>query len=224
MIRAIIFDFDGVVVNSEPVHLAAFRQVAEEEGMTLTDEEYTERYLALDDRGCFEQLLRSYGRPVEVIAVEALARRKAEYFQRFATLPEVPGTRDFILRVKDRFILAIASGALRTEIEKPLRQMKLRPYFSVIVSAEDCQNCKPHPEPYLKALERLNEVVVPPLKPKECLVIEDAVYGIKAAKSAGMRCIALTTSYPADRLIQADRVVKSLGEVTLEDIAQMGKE
>lgn len=224
MIRAIIFDFDGVVVNSEPVHLAAFRRVAEEEGMTLTDEEYAERYLALDDRGCFEQLLRSYGRPVDVVTVTSLARRKAEYFQRYATLPEVPGTRDFILRVKDNFVLAIASGALRSEIEKPLGEKGLRPYFSVIVSAEDCQNCKPHPEPYLKALERLNEEVVPPLKPGECLVIEDAVYGVEAAKSAGMKCIALTTSYPAGRLIRADRVVKSLKEVTLEEIIQMGKE
>lgn len=213
--RAIIFDFDGVIVDTERLHFEAFRQVLAEEGIPLTWEDYTRIYLAMDDKGCFSMALDRHRRQVTPEVVESLIGRKARYFHDLVSGSVIlfPGVADFIRQAVARCPLAIASGALRDEIEFLLGKASLRAFFQVVVAAEDVRKGKPDPEAYITALTRLNRLRSDrPLRPSECLVIEDSLHGVAAARAAGMRCLAVANSYMAEELIAADLVVKSLEE------------
>ena len=252
--KAVIFDFDGVIVDSEKAHLAMFKKVLAEEGIQLTDEQYYEKYLAMDDRGCFLAVLTDnqevltnqqglierqnflqevstnqqgltepqnfLGRTPDEAYIQSLVSRKSRYYNQFVrdNLPLLPGVADFISSAHAHGLaLSVASGALRNEIEFVLEKYNLRRYFHAVISAEDCSKGKPDPEPFLAALERLR-ALRPELQASNCLAIEDSFHGIRAAKAAGMKCLAVTTSYPAERLAEADRVVPSLEAVTIEEL------
>ena len=225
MLRAILFDFDGVIADSEPAHFRAFQAVMAEETLPLIEETYYSRYLGLDDRACLRAMLRDAGRTISDEALETLFRRKSErYLQGLREeAPLRPGAADFIPRAASRCPLMIASGALRSEIELVLAGADLRACFVDIVSAEDVKNCKPHPEPFLTALSRLNDRLAPSpfIQPGECLVIEDALHGIAAAHGAGMKCLAVAGSCPAYRLGAADAVAQTLEALPLERIEGM---
>lgn len=221
MLRAIIFDFDGVIVDTERVHFQALQRVLEEERISLSWEEYTQTYLAMDDKNCFRTALTEHGRPSTPAKVEELTVRKASYF--FGAVPDTvtpfPGVKGFIREVAEKYPLAIASGALREEIEFILGKVGLRECFPIVVAAEDVVKGKPDPEAYLTALARLNRLTAAkPVTPSECLVIEDSRHGVVAAVTAGMRCLAVTNSYPPEALSAAHLVVKSLEEI---DVAQI---
>ena len=212
--RAIIFDFNGVISNDEPLHLELLRQVLIEEKMTFTERDYFEKYLGCDDYRCFQRALTDHGRADDAGDVEylqSLIRRKTGYYHeairsRDLLFPGIPG---LIRELSLNYPLAIASGALRGEIEVVLEQSGLRPLFAIIVAAEDVRESKPAPEGYLRALAGLRSThpALNDLKSGECLVIEDSVAGVTAAKRAGMQCLAVTTSYPAASLKEADWVV-----------------
>lgn len=225
MLRAILFDFDGVIADSEPAHLRAFQEVVAGEGVALAEETYYSRYLGLADRACLRAILRDAGRAATDSLVEALFERKSErYLQGLregAVL--VPGAAEFIRRASARHPLAVASGALRREIELVLGQAGLRSCFVDIVSAEDVRRGKPHPEPFLTALDRLNRGIgaSPLIQPGECLVVEDALHGIAAAHGAGMKCLAVATSCPTYHLGAADAVTQSLGGVPVGRLEDM---
>jgi HAD superfamily hydrolase (TIGR01509 family) len=220
--RAIIFDFDGVIADSEPLHLAAFQQALEPEGIILTTEAYYADYLGYDDYDAIVAALREAGRPPTEESVQALMAAKAEHF--LALVREgvriLPGVPVFVREAATRVPLAVASGALRREIELILAYAGLRKAFDAIVSAEDVSEGKPAPESFLLALERLQERV-PNLTPGDCLVIEDSRAGIEAARRAGMRCLAVTNSYPASELGAADVVVPSLEKVEWERVSAL---
>ncbi len=220
--RAIIFDFDGVIADSEPLHLAAFQQALEPEGIVLTTEAYYADYLGYDDYDAIVAALREAGRPPTEESVQALMAAKAEHF--LALVREgvriLPGVPAFIRHAATRVPLAVASGALRREIELILAYAGLRKAFDAIVSAEDVSEGKPAPESFLLALERLRERV-PNLAPGDCLVIEDSRAGVEAARRAGMRCLAVTNSYPASELGAADVVVPSLEKVEWERVSAL---
>jgi len=224
-LRAILFDFDGVIADSEPAHLRAFQSVVAGEGVALAEETYYSRYLGLDDRACLRAILRDADRTVSDEALESLFQRKSgQYLQGLREGAVLrPGAADFIRRVSARHPLMIASGALRGEIELVLEGADLRACFVDIVSAEDVRHCKPHPEPFLTALDRLNRAAEPhpPVQPGECLVIEDALHGIVAAHEAGMKCLAVAGSYPAYRLGSADVVAQSLEGFPAERLEDM---
>lgn len=215
MFKAIIFDFNGVIVDDEPLHLELFRVVLAEEGIPLTDEEYQAKYLGYDDRGCFQAVLRDVGREAESLNdhhIAALIERKAVRYieaiqQRYLLFP---GVVELVEGLAERYPMAIASGALRNEIEVVLERGGIRKFFQEIVAAEDVGACKPDPEGYLKALALLNRRSSETILAADCLVIEDSIAGIEAAKRAGMRCLAVTNSYPAEKLSQADRIVSTL--------------
>lgn len=210
MIKALIFDFNGVIVDDEPIHCALFRKVLAEEGIALTQKDYYRLYLGMNDKDCFKAVLTGARRDASARVLAGLIERKARYYRDTIArrLIFFPGARAFIRRVARTYPLAIVSGALRSEIETILRSGKIARCFSVVVAAEDVRNGKPHPAGFLKALTMLRRTVSMRLKAKECLVLEDSLEGIAAAKKAGMHCLALATSHPESKLCGADLVVK----------------
>jgi beta-phosphoglucomutase-like phosphatase (HAD superfamily) len=212
-VRAVIFDFDGVLVNSEPLHFRALRDTLAPEGIEIDEDEYASCYLAYNDREALRIALERHSRPHGPERVAALVARKSSIFD--ALLPGVPyfpGARDLVLRLARRVPLAIASGALHDEIERILEAGRLRGAFHAVVGAEDVSRGKPHPEPYLTALGRLR-LREPALTPDACLVFEDSVPGILAARAAGMRVVGVAQTYPAEKLAPAHHVVASLEEL-----------
>jgi beta-phosphoglucomutase len=219
MLRAVIFDFNGIIVDDEPIHFKLFQKILGEEGIVLTEEAYYARYLGFDDRGAFSAGYRDNNRQLNDAKLIELIDRKAVYYQDAIRnhVAIFPGVENLIHSLAGKLPLAVASGALRQEIETILTTAGLLNLFQVIVSAEDVKQGKPEPEIFLKALAKLNAIAKPgnSLKPAECVVIEDSKEGIKGASRAGMKCLAVTNSHPAELLNEADAVVKSLEEIDL---------
>jgi beta-phosphoglucomutase len=215
MLRAIIFDMDGVICDSEPLHMFAFQKVLKEEGIHLSDDDYYDRYLAFDDRGCFERIFRENNRPMDGASLRSLIERKGRAFSELmrTKLTIYPGVEAFVKKAEQKYSLGLASGARRLEIEFILKKANVHHCFSAVVSADDVTAGKPDPESFQKALGMLNRVRLdgtPEITPGECLVIEDSLHGIAAAGAAGMKSLAVTTSFEADQLHNADHVVDSL--------------
>ncbi|HXG43963.1 MAG TPA: HAD family phosphatase [Gemmatimonadales bacterium] len=203
MPRAILFDFNGVIVNDEPQHCDALIATLATYGYTLDRERYYREYLGFDDRECFRYTFERMGQPADESRLqEAIARKAALYEQAIrASMVLVPGALEFVrAAARDGYRLAVVSGALRREVELVLREAGLGTYFDVIVAAEDVRACKPDPEGYLRAREQLGVL------PEQCVVIEDSLPGLAAARAAGMRCVMVATSHPAAELAAADLV------------------
>ena len=223
MLRAIIFDFDGVIVDSEGLIFNLTREMAAQEGWTVTEDEYYRDYLALDDRGIVEHLFQTHDRPLSRERRDELVEWKFRAYQAMIRdgLPPIAGADRFVRQCAARYPLAIASGSLRVEIEQLLGKMDLRSCFQVLATADDCQRSKPDPEVYRLALARLNGLpafTAKPLQASECLAIEDAPLGVVAAQRAGIRCLALAHSRPAEALRHAEWVFREFGEANLEEI------
>jgi HAD superfamily hydrolase (TIGR01509 family) len=224
LLRAIIFDFDGVIVDSEYLIFELTQQMAAQEGWTVTEDEYFRDYLALDDRGIIEHLYQSHGRPVDAKRRDELIEWKFRAYQEIIRngLPPMPGAIEFVKKAAAGYPIAIASGSLRVEIEHLLGKLGLRELFSVLATADDCERSKPDPEVYLHALERLGRLPslrTQPLAAGECLAIEDAPLGVVAAQKAGMKCLALAHSRPPDELRHTQWVYREFNEVDLAVIA-----
>jgi len=219
MLRAVIFDFNGILVDDEPIHLEMFQKVLQEEGISLTEKDYYARYLGFDDRGAFRAAYRENGRKLDDAALAKLIERKAAYYRASIGQRTVifPGVKQLLPHLAARYPLAVASGALRDEIELILQSVTLRNYFQVIVSANDVKEGKPQPEIFLKALEELNRSAgaSSPIRLSECLVVEDSKEGLLGAQRAGIKCLAVANSHPAEELRSADAIVASLTEVTI---------
>jgi len=224
--KAIIFDCDGVIVDSEPTHLKAFQATLLEEGIPLTREEYDKTYLAMDDKGCFETILRTYQRPVNNTVLKKLILRKKGLYATISgeSLVIYPGVVDFVRKAIGHYQLAVASGAFRAEIKEALALGGILSAFPVIVSAQDVKRGKPDPEAFLLALSRLNQLrpSFPPMAPSDCVVIEDSLHGVASARAAGMKCLAVTHSYSKQQLRGlADRVVDDLTEIEPKDLEKL---
>jgi len=226
LLRAIIFDFDGVIVNSEPLICQLTRQMAAREGWALSEGEYFRTYLALDDRGIVEHLFRSHGQSVDTAQRDELVEWKARAYGDAIRdgLPAFPGAVEFVRNLAKQFPLAIASGSLRAEIEHLLEKLALRDAFALLVTADEVAHSKRHPEAYLTALAGLQLAAFNqsagqvPLQASECLVIEDAPAGVEAAHAAGMKCLALAQSRPREELRQAEWVYANFDDVDFERI------
>ena len=222
-IKAIIFDFDGVIVDTEPLHLNAFQKVLRDEGIELSSEDYYSKYLAYDDKTFFYKSLNDFGKYQGQNQITELIDKKSKYFDKIveSNLVVFDGVADFIKSIVDGFRIAIGSGALRNEIETILHHIGLSKYFEFIVSADEVEMCKPNPEVFLKVLMRFNKTSDSEISGHECLVFEDSVHGIIAAKEAGMKCIAIANSCSADKLKSADLVVNSFKDISVDKILNM---
>ena len=219
-LAGVIFDFDGVLADSEPLHLRAYQEVLAPSGMTLAAADYYERYLGFDDVGVFRTVSRDRGQALDDDALAELIRVKGERFEALAGRGEglFPGAADCILRVAAEVPVAIASGALAPEIEMVLDSAGLRRHFRAVVASGDTPRSKPAPDPYLRALELLRpHVEAAGLDPGGCVVaVEDSTWGIESALAAGLRCVGVAQTYPADRLGTAHVVVPTIADVTPE--------
>ncbi len=224
-LRAIIFDFNGVVADDEPLHYQAFERVMGELGVELTEERYLTRYLGLDDWGFFGAALRDAGMPSGKPRVDELVEHKGRVYLDIAKegLDLVPGAKAFIESVSATLPLAICSGARRVEIEYILSQASLTEAFQLFVTADEMQNGKPHPEGYLTTLARLQREVdgLGSLKAEECVIFEDAPHGVDAAHAAGIKCIGLANSRSREELSQADAVIDSFVGFKLERLKEL---
>jgi beta-phosphoglucomutase-like phosphatase (HAD superfamily) len=226
MITAVVFDFDGVIADSEPLHLRADQDVFAAERIALSVDDYYRKYLGFDDVGVFRAVMADQGRHLDERQLEDLIARKGEAYGSLVNSTDVifPHAAECVRRLAGTVPLAIASGAFRREIEQILTAAGLRPYFRVIVGADDTVRGKPAPDPYVEALRRLQ-----PWLPAEggledrafAVAIEDSVWGLESAIAAGLRTVAVTTTYHADVLACADRVVADLSQISLEVLSEL---
>ncbi len=225
MLRAVLFDFNGILVDDEPIHLEIFQRVLAEEGITLSAEDYYARYLGLDDRAGFAAVL---GAAATVPRLMRLTARKARYYQeriRRDGYPVFPGAVELVRSLAARgTMLGVVSGALREEVEGALRQAGILDHFKVLVTVEDVEEGKPDPQGYLKALEALNSQPPLPerlLHPHEVLAVEDSPAGLAAAADVGFPTLGVAQTYPAAELRGADVVAESLRELTPERLDRL---
>lgn len=221
MIRAIIFDFNGVIADDETPHIMCFQQALAEEDLFLTKEDYYGTYLGMDERTCARILLTKRDGACQEHQLARIAERKAELFGRYTArhAPDLfPGVIEFVKTAKTRYRLAIASGGRRVQIDAALSGTPIAHDFEVIVAAEDCPVGKPDKAIYSLTCQRLNAGRAPSdtIKPPECLVVEDSLAGIQSAKAAGMLVMALGTTYPLDKLSEADCTFKNFQGITPE--------
>jgi beta-phosphoglucomutase len=217
VLRAIVFDFDGVIANSEPLHFRAFRDILAEDGLTLGETAYYNQYLGFDDTAVFAAVAADHGLEWSAEHQADLATRKAARMELLERDVSVlfPGAEAAIRRAAARVPLAIASGALGVEIRRVLDGANLTTFFRAIVSAEDTPRSKPAPDPYVRAIALLSEQLGTRLPPPGCVAIEDSHWGIASAKAAGLRTIGVTTTYHRDDLDAADLVIASLDELDM---------
>jgi beta-phosphoglucomutase-like phosphatase (HAD superfamily) len=218
-LHAIVFDFDGVIADSERLHLRSYQEVLAPEGVTISTDEYLQRYLGYDDVGVFKAVGRDYGIPMNEHRVSELIAAKGERYESLAAAGEMlfPGAAAFIRAAAASVPIAIASGALTHEIEDVLERAGLIDLFPVIVGADQTERSKPHPDPYATALARLREHSGRDLIAWRSVAIEDSRWGLISARDAGLRCVAVTNTYPAAELrADAELVAPGLDGLTLE--------
>jgi HAD superfamily hydrolase (TIGR01509 family) len=215
-LQAIVFDFDGVIANSEPLHLRAFQRALDDRGIALSAADYYSTYLGYDDFGVFTSVARDRGLPLSETQVNTLVEQKGRYVQELLRAGEVlfPGAGAFIRQAAAAVPVAIASGAQRHEIEEILDATRLRGYFAVIVAAGDTAQGKPFPDPYARAFQLLDDAKGG-LSRERCVAIEDSRWGLESARAAGLRCVGVTNSYPAAELPGAELVADGLQALTI---------
>jgi beta-phosphoglucomutase len=225
MLRAIIFDFDGVIANSEPLHFQAYRDVLADYAFVLTERAYYDRYLGFDDVGAFEAIARDNGLSIGPADVRELVARKAVRLEALERDTSVlfPGAADAVRRASAALPIAIASGALGAEIGRVLSRERLAGCFAAIVAAEDAPRSKPAPDPYLRALTLLRTAIgTPTLHARHCVAIEDSRWGLASARAAGMRTVAVTNTYGKSAVADsADLVIPSLAAMDLNALGAL---
>jgi HAD superfamily hydrolase (TIGR01509 family) len=222
LLRAIVFDFDGVIANSEPLHYQAYRDVLAEEGFDFSEREYYDRYLGYDDAGAFRAFMIDRGVTCTGDRVAQLVARKAARLEALehSTSMLFPGAEAAVRRAAAAVPLAIASGALGAEIRRTLNRAHLTACFAAIVAAEDTPVSKPAPDPYLRALELLARAAGRPLAAADCVAIEDSPWGLQSARAAGCRTVAVAHTYAASAL-EADIVLASIEALDLRALERL---
>ncbi len=224
MLKAVVFDFDGIIVDTEPLHYKTFQKILESLGAGFSWDEYVEKYMGFDDRDAFREAFRSNGLELDDKKLVHLVSQKATLFQEVASegVSSYPGVVELIRSLSGKIPLAICSGALRSDIEPLLLMLSIQDAFDSVVTADDVIASKPDPASYSLAILRLQQLFPgQQITPSSSVAIEDTPSGISSAKGAGLKVLSVTNSYPAEELQSADRVVDSLASLTLEDLRQL---
>ncbi|MDF7798297.1 HAD family phosphatase [Pontiellaceae bacterium B1224] len=211
MLSAVIFDFDGIIVDSEPMHFRAFNEVLNPLGIEISWEDYCEIYIGFDDRDAFREAYKLNNQKVSSRDLKRLIEQKAEIFQKYIKNGEatpLPGAVELIKSIPVRLPVALCSGALREDILPIIENLGIANAFSQLVTAEDTPKSKPHPAPYLLAIKKLGIE-----DPATAVAIEDTPAGILSAKGAGLKVLAVTNSYDRAYLMEADAVTDSLKNI-----------
>ena len=218
-LQAIVFDFDGVIADSERLHLRAYQDVMAPQGVTISNADYYERYLGYDDVGVFKALGKDRGLPMDDRRIDDLIVEKGKRYEALAAAGEMlfPGAADFIRAAAAAVPIAIASGALTHEIEEVLIKAGLRQLFPVVIGADQTERSKPNPDPYLAAFAGLCAHAGKQLEPWRSVAIEDSKWGLVSARGADLRCVAVATTYSAAELKDdAELVFPGLHAITLD--------
>lgn len=217
--EAVIFDFDGVIVDTEPLHYEALRKVLEPFGIRIEWEEYVRTYMGFDDRDAFHEAFHARGIDPDDRRTRDLVASKSLIFQELIRhgVRDYPGAVSVISSLHAAGLpLAIASGALRSDIHPVLRQLRIDHCFSRIVAADDVRKSKPDPESYtlaFRGLKRSHPALL--TTPDRSLAVEDTPAGIRSAKRAGLRVLAVTNSYGGEELAEADFLTGSLNDIRI---------
>ena len=224
MLKAVIFDFDGVITDSEVLHLRAFNQSLVPYGVEISTKDYYTNYLGFSDFDCYKTLVDNGLLKIDERQIGGIIKEKSKIFEELTKTEgrTIEGVHEFLqLLEKNKIPMAICSGSLLVEIEVMLEESRLRHFFAEIVSAEQVKKGKPHPEGFLLALQKLNKNCHPPIAAGECIIIEDSHWGLQAGKAAVMHTIAVTNSYDAEQLTIAEKIVAHLNELTIDEMHQL---
>ena len=227
MIKAIFFDFNGVIIDDETIQMKAYQEVLRSHQIDLTEEWYMSA-LGMDDRTFVKAMFERAKRPLTDPVLETVLGAKTDlHRQMIEDLPLFPGVLTFLKAAAREFEIALVSMANKVEVGYVFQRANLTPLFSVIVTAEDASVCKPAPDCYLAGLTKLNEKRQHerklPLLASECLAIEDSPPGIQSARAAGMRTLGVTNTVSADalRAAGADVVTASLADWTVDAVRRL---
>ena len=226
MLKAVIFDFDGVVSDSEMLHYKALNDIFVKYGVNVPKKVHWQKYLGYNDIDNIKAVSDDYDMGLADEQVVEIARQKTEVFDELVKTETtiIDGVAEFIGMLTENGIpLAICSGAIASDIQLMLDGCKFANTFRAIVTADDVGKGKPDPEGFLLALEKLNETIDgDQILPQECVVIEDSGWGLAAAKTAGMHTVAVTNTYPAEKLANlADKIVGRLDELEMDDLGEL---
>ncbi|MBK1990290.1 HAD family phosphatase [Sphaerospermopsis aphanizomenoides BCCUSP55] len=227
-LKAVLFDFNGVIIKDEPIHLKLIDEILLQENMQPQKLHERQTCLGRSDRACFQDLLKNRGRVVTQEYLSQLLNRKAQAYvselEKLEKLPLYSGIEDLIFQVRSQNLqLGLVSGALRQEIDLVLERAKLAEYFQIIVAGDDITTSKPQPEGYLLAVDKINQAYPElNLQSSECLAIEDTPAGIQAAKRAQMQVVGVANTYPFQILHrQANWTVDYLTDLELERVQEV---
>ncbi|HXE79878.1 MAG TPA: HAD family phosphatase [Vicinamibacterales bacterium] len=223
MLQAVVFDFDGVLANSEPLHLRAFQAALAEDGLALRAQEYYEQYLGYDDEGVFRRMAAANGAADREAWVARMVARKAAHMRALLDggAPLFPDVEACVRALAARVPVGVASGAIRDEIVSVLTAAGLADAFTAIVAAGETPRSKPAPDPYRRAVELIASATGVPIDPRSVVAVEDSSQGLLAARAAGLRTVALTTTCRAFQPGLADLVLPGLGSVTFERLSAL---
>lgn len=213
-VKALAWDLDGVIADTAPSHFLAWQRLALDRGIAFTESDFKRAFGKRNQ----EIIAEKFGADIPDREMETLARRKEEVFRRIIgrSVKPFPGALNLMLSLKAAgWKMAVVSSTPIENLELILGSLQIIGLFETVVSDKDVSRGKPDPEGFLLAAERLGAT------PSSCVVIEDAIAGVSAAKNAGMKCVAVTNTHPAERLRDADLVVDSLEEVTVETLENL---
>jgi beta-phosphoglucomutase len=205
MIKAILMDFNGVIINDEPIQHAAYKEIFSADGIDVTDEMYYSR-LGMDDKTFVASILEEAGKPVDFEHVLELTAAKTEHWRNIVSdaMPIFEGVENFVRKCSQELSLGIVSMAKREEIDFVLEKVGIADCFSVVVSAESVSQCKPDPQCYREGFRQLDLARTSqghlPMVHQDCLVIEDSPPGVQAGRAADMPVLAVTNTVTADQL------------------------
>jgi beta-phosphoglucomutase family hydrolase len=215
-IAAVIWDMDGVLADTASYHLLAWRETFAKRGIKFTEEDFR-RGFGIKNDAIIKNVL---GEQTTEAEIETIAREKEATFRRIIgqNIKPLPGALKLLEALDKHGVkMAIASSTPIENIRLIVGSLGIEKYFRAIVTGHDVTEGKPSPQVFLLAAQRLG------VDPKNCIVFEDAVAGVKAAKSAGMHCVAITSSHPREKLTQADLIVDSLEELTVKELEKLLK-